>query len=586
MEDRLSAPLPLLSIDQESLESSSIKSVPSTTGPFTTPGPTDDTHTVIQWQAAELLNKINREVLIKVFLSWQGPVWITRIPHQQRDSRFLVDQVEPFIRAKKKFKFGVPYLYHYGFAEDEENAIGVDYMLLDFMAGRQMLMWTETFPTTEQKKQVLDQLADIYMEMFTKPATFADRLALRNSHNLQGMQADFDAFDIPPLATTSTYLNHLADETIRGKIQRLLADDAEEQTQQLKTTMEHRYQDFLTLLMMRALIPTQVIGRYNDSPFYITHPDLHNRNIIIEGKMVPEKPQQLRSNGSTMSESSAASKHEIPLQRKCSCSDIKRDEIKINGIVDWDKAHPIPLQCAAIYPKFLETLPGAEFPDLPGNYRAPDLSHEKKMFLDILRKKELAKTGATIVSDLIEKGSWERDFFHVALDRGDVRQKWFAWWKAEQTKQYGKHAGIADELLRCDIDNIRSGLQAFLAKPDNIAVIEQCRGWNLIARVIHDIEMLEMQAMDSCWIPSTPRRLNKKPLPRPRRDTGSHVASRVREYNRKLSLGGGSQSQPKALSSTVISKPAEHDKYLNFMLGDEPGRVIKVKGKERTDVGL
>ncbi len=178
------------------------------------------------------------------------------------------------------------------------------------------------------------------------------------------MQADFDAFDIPQSASTSSYLHHMADEAIRGKIQRLLANDAEEKTYQLRTTMEHRYQSLLTLLMMRALVPIQIIGQYNDSSFYITHPDLHNRNIITDGKMAPEKPPQLRSMGTC----STTFKHPLLRQRIRSCSELKRDKIKINGIVDWDKAHPVPLQCAAIYPKFLETLPEAEFPDLPDNY--------------------------------------------------------------------------------------------------------------------------------------------------------------------------------------------------------------------------
>jgi len=43
-----------------------------------------------------------------------------------------------------------------------------------------MNMWTETFPTWEQKKQVLTQLADIYMEMFGKPVTYEDRLLLNS----------------------------------------------------------------------------------------------------------------------------------------------------------------------------------------------------------------------------------------------------------------------------------------------------------------------------------------------------------------------------------------------------------------------
>ncbi len=208
------------------------------------------------------------------------------------------------------------------------------------------------------------------------------------------------------------------------------------------------------------------------------------------------------------------------------------------------------------------------------------------MFLDMLRKKEFDKTGATIVSIMIENGSWERDFFHVALDRGDVRLKWFEWWKREQVKQYGKHPGVADELLLRDVDNIRAGLQAFLARPENMSIVEECRAWSLIARVVHDIEKLEAEAANSCWVPSTPRRLFKKAVPIPRRRTGPHVACKIQEYNRTPSLGADSGSCSIMSLSTPGSKPAWVDNYLKFVLGDELGRVVKAAGEERSEIQL
>lgn len=104
--------------------------------------------------------------------------WITRIPYQQEDAEFLPEQVEPVVRARKKFSFKVPYLYHYGLAKDPDNPLGMDFMLLEFIDGRMMTMWTETFPTWDQKKQVLAQIAGIYIEMLSKPVTYEDRLVL------------------------------------------------------------------------------------------------------------------------------------------------------------------------------------------------------------------------------------------------------------------------------------------------------------------------------------------------------------------------------------------------------------------------
>ena len=207
MEEYLNKPLPLLPIDSDSIsiDARSIRSIASSTGPFTTPTSIDDTQQIIQWQAAELLNALDIDVLIHrvprlagsfkeiervpVIRSYMNMLlllqekdtqkqWITRIPYDQEDRRFLIDQVEPLIRASKRFNFRVPKIYHYGLAKDKENDLGVDYMLLDFMDGHQMPMWTKNFPSNNQKHQILDQMTDIYLEMFSKPVSYDDRLRL------------------------------------------------------------------------------------------------------------------------------------------------------------------------------------------------------------------------------------------------------------------------------------------------------------------------------------------------------------------------------------------------------------------------
>ena len=218
MEEVLSAPLPLLplNIDEVNAEEEgnlqvpqTLRHVPSQTGPLTTPGIVDDTQTVIQWQAAELLSIIDIDTLIykvprhagsyqeidrvpiiksymNVLLLLQEKAsekqWITRIPYLQEDHRFLVDQVEPLLRAGQRFKtFRVPRLYHYGLAKDKMNDLGIDYMLLDFLDGRQMPMWTETFPCKAQKTSILEQIARIYIEMFSQPVTYHDKLVLNST---------------------------------------------------------------------------------------------------------------------------------------------------------------------------------------------------------------------------------------------------------------------------------------------------------------------------------------------------------------------------------------------------------------------
>jgi len=356
--------------------------------------------------------------------------------------------------------------------------------------------------------------------------------------------------------------------------------------------MDGRYTDLLTLLMMRALIPTQVIGVYNDSPFYITHPDLHNRNIIIEGKPLQEPPAIPTRKRSFTPTGGAIPLQEGQPQRPRAASlagpnSSKPDKLKVVGIIDWDKAQPVPLQCAAIYPKFLETLPGAEFPDLPDDYKPPNLDREKEIYLEALGKKELQHTGKTIVTELTGNGSWERDFFHVALGRGDVRLKWLQWWKKEQVEQGLKPTWLWDEFLQKDIDNIRAGLQGFLGVQRNRDTVGASHGWEMMARILVDLERFETVAAESSWIlPSRKKWAPVKPLRlqgcATKPDAPTRVASQIRDIE-----GKSSASHQRGLSTPVVPKalPVD-DNYLKFILGDEPGRIIKVEGGERRDMNL
>lgn len=298
--------------------------------------------------------------------------------------------------------------------------------------------------------------------------------------------------------TASLYLYCQVDKAIRGKFQRLLASSTMIGTSTQHMTTEDRLTDLLILLLMRAIIPTQIVGKYNDAPFYITHPDLHNRNIIINKK--PNRGAESRTvrasdyHESTHTVSSPAASQETT--KTVLHNQERQEPIKITGVIDWDAAHPIPLQCAAIYPKFLETLPGAEFPDLPADYKAPDLSSEKNLFLSLFGGKELAATGDQMVTDLIRCGSWERDFFTIALTRGDVRSKWFQHWLAQQPSNVCANVDQKHDFSLGDTKNLWNGLWGFLSHEANRSAVTKCEGWELVARVVLQLEQYEKIASE------------------------------------------------------------------------------------------
>ena len=146
------------------------------------------------------------------------------------------------------------------------------------------------------------------------------------------MQDNFDSFEIPPTQTATSYLFQLADQTITGKVERLLADDAHKKSETLGMSMHDRLDDLLTLLMMRASIHKIIIGRYNDSPFYITHPDLHNRNIIIQGKPVVDKFMRSHRSFST---GGSQCLHQIHSAAGTTPSKaMSKEKINVAGVVD------------------------------------------------------------------------------------------------------------------------------------------------------------------------------------------------------------------------------------------------------------
>lgn len=143
------------------------------------------------------------------------------------------------------------------------------------------------------------------------------------------MQDDFDSFDIPPTQTATSYLVHLADNAVTGKFERLLANDAHQRSEALGMTMLDRLTDLFTLLIMRGSIADIVVGKYNDSPFYITHPDLHNRNIIIEGTPVVE----ILSSSAT-SPSSTKSGYPREAHSATDTTSVQDQKLNLAGVID------------------------------------------------------------------------------------------------------------------------------------------------------------------------------------------------------------------------------------------------------------
>lgn len=83
-----------------------------------------------------------------------------------------------------------------------------------------------------------------------------------------------------------------------------------------------------------------------------------------------------------------------------------------------------------------------------------------------------------------------------------MRLKWLEWWKAGRSTGSMQHKYLRGQFLQQEINEIRIGMQGFLAVPENQALVQKFRGWDIIARLILELDEMERSAWESCWISS------------------------------------------------------------------------------------
>lgn len=95
-------------------------------------------------------------------------------------------------------------------------------------------------------------------------------------------------------------------------------------------------------------------------------------------------------------------------------------QLKSNSIIGWHLAFAYPLQKAATLPFLFESIPGCT-PRAGGEaLKAIDRAPEKGYFLSIFAAKEMARTGETLVSELIQT-CHERAYFELSHHYHSVR---------------------------------------------------------------------------------------------------------------------------------------------------------------------
>ena len=112
-------------------------------------------------------------ILLRAYLLSSGRTWLIRIPKDQEYSILGWASVRPLEYVAEKFP-NLPAPRAHGHSDSSDlanNPVGVCYMMLDWIHGGIVPPFTLQSPSLEAKRLVLDQLAELMLDMLLAPAT-------------------------------------------------------------------------------------------------------------------------------------------------------------------------------------------------------------------------------------------------------------------------------------------------------------------------------------------------------------------------------------------------------------------------------
>ena len=301
-----------------------------------------------------------------------GVAWMVRV------KRFNVSSPPPALRdhimcsevATMRFlaeRTGVPVpkVYDFALEGDGGNEVGVGYIMMEKLAGSALqYKWPEM--STEQKTQILDQLADIFIEFgkhtFDKcGALFPDspRSNDPGSVHIGPLAAecwtDFDdtTGEMLPLGPYSSP-EELPTAHVKLNLNLIRRQELYPRAHALDAYLAHR---FILDLVPRVFGPQDSNLKDDGSRFFIKHADDKGDHILID------------------------------------------EALNITGIIDWEYAYTAPARAAFILPYTL--IPADTFFN---GVTAP--SEDEVMFADILARKGAGQIGESVRNGRAQQLFW------------------------------------------------------------------------------------------------------------------------------------------------------------------------------------
>ncbi|KAK2765227.1 hypothetical protein FQN54_008926 [Arachnomyces sp. PD_36] len=197
------------------------------------------------------------QIILKICFPHEGKTWAAKIPSDQ-EWPFYEIMVQP-LQFLEKWHPGIPAPRVHGYVDvgeegNGEDKVGVAYILLDWIDGRCMQPWSLSDPPVEARHHVLNQIADLMLEMLGSSAA---------GKGIRFYGAPAGTPENTPVSTT-IWLTESIDRPIRRNLR------------QKKTPM------VIDNLIQRSMVSQYVMPEHENSYWAAIHPDLHSDNIVVD----------------------------------------------------------------------------------------------------------------------------------------------------------------------------------------------------------------------------------------------------------------------------------------------------------------
>lgn len=117
----------------------------------------------------------NGVIILKIHFPKHGNTWAARIDLDQ-EWPFYEMSIQPLEFLARNFpEIPAPRVHDYVDAgSDAENPVGVAYVLIDWLDGNHLKPWSLTEPPVPVRHKVLDQIADLMLNMLSKNPAGSD----------------------------------------------------------------------------------------------------------------------------------------------------------------------------------------------------------------------------------------------------------------------------------------------------------------------------------------------------------------------------------------------------------------------------